>query len=50
MTSNDLKRSQSISEPSLQIKHAKSKNKLKGGGKIENNDEKLDEILHINNS
>ena len=48
MTSNDLKRPQSISESS-EVKPVKSKNKLKGGANAEINDEYSDEILHNNN-
>ena len=46
LTSNDLKRSQSISESSFEIKHNRSKNKLKGGSKVGISDHCLDEILH----
>ena len=49
MTSNDLKRSQSISESSFEVKPIRNKNKLKGGANVEINDHYLDEILHINN-
>ena len=49
MTSNDLKRSQLISESS-EVKPNKSKNKLKGGANIEIDEHYLDENLHINNS
>ena len=50
MTSNDLKRPQSISESHHEVKPVKSKNKLKGSAKIEINEHYLDEILHNNNS
>ena len=50
MTSNDLKRPQSISESHLEGKPVKSKNKLKGGANIEINEHYLDEFLHINKS
>ena len=47
-TSNDLKPTSKESSP--EVKSVKSKNKLKGGGNIEINDEYLDEILHNKNS
>ena len=50
MTSNDLKRPQSISESSLEIELVKSKNKLKDGANIEINDEYLDENVLNNNN
>ena len=50
MTSNDLKRSQSISESHHEVKPDKSKNKLKGGSNIEVNEHHSDEIIHNNNS
>ena len=49
MTSNDLKRPQSISESHHEVKPVKSKNKLKGGTNIEINEHYLDEILDNNN-
>ena len=50
MTSKVLKRPRSISESHHEVKPVKSKNKLKGGANIENNEHYSDEILHINNS
>ena len=49
MTSNDLKRPQSISESHHEVKPVKGKNKLKGGAKIGKNEHYLDEILDNNN-
>ena len=49
MTSNDVKRPQSISESHHGVKPVKSKNKLRGGTNIEINEHYLDEILHKNN-
>ena len=46
MTSKDLKRPKLISESSYEVKLVKSKNRLKVGANLENNDECLDEILH----
>ena len=37
-------------ETSLEVKPVESKNKIKGGGNIESNDEYSDEILHKNNT
>ena len=50
MTSNDLKRLQSISESHHEVKTVKSKNKLKGGANIEINEHYLDEIPQKNNT
>ena len=50
MTSNDLKKSQSISESHHEVKPVKSKNKLKGGANIENIELFLDKIIHNINS
>ena len=50
MTSNDLKRPQSISESSLEVKLDKSKNKLKGGANVESNNPYLDEFLRKDHS
>ena len=50
MTSNDLKRPQTISDSSREVEPVKSKNKLKGGAKVEINDQYLDEILQNINS
>ena len=48
MTSNDLKRPQSISQSLHEVKPVK-KNKLKGGANNENKEHYLDETLHYNN-
>ena len=50
LTSNDLKRPQSISESHHEVKPIKSKDKLKGGANIEINEHYLDEILQNKNS
>ena len=48
MTSNDLKEPQ-LTSNDAEVKHVKSKNRLKSGGNIEINQEYLHEILHKNN-
>ena len=48
MTSNDLKRPQSISESHYEVKPVKSKNKLKGGSSNGINEHYLDKIIHNN--
>ena len=48
MTSNDLKRPQSISESHHEVKSVKSKNKLRGGTINEINEHYLDKILDNN--
>ena len=48
MTSNDLKRPQSISESYHEFKPIKSKNKLKSGANIEINEHYLNKILDNN--
>ena len=50
MTSNDLKRPESISESHHEVKPVKSENKLKGGANIEINEHYLVENLHHKNS
>ena len=50
MTSNDLKRPQSISESYHKVKPVKSKNNLKGGANMEINEHYLDKILDNNNN
>ena len=45
MTSNDLKRPQSISESFLEVKPVKSKNKLKGDANNKFSDQYLDKFL-----
>ena len=49
MTSNDLKRPQSISESHHEVNPVKSKDKLKGGANFEINELYLDGILHDKN-
>ena len=48
MTSNDPKEPQ-LTSNDAEVKHVKSKNRLKSGGEIEINQEFLHEILHKNN-
>ena len=50
MTTNDLKRSHSISESSPEVKPVKSKNKLKGDANVEINEHYLDRFLHSKDS